>query len=279
MRRCSVVATLLFSSHAFADAPSAPNPAPNPAQSTTPAAAATAAPTATATPALTEATDPLQEARELVEVAPNTKENLKKAIAQYERHLDNPSLPARARADGWADTARAWQRLGDLETGEASKIDAYTRGRAAAKKGIAADSKHANALFWDMANLATTGRAKGVMNSLFMLPELRKGLARVLELNPNHLYARDTLGEIDHAVPGLAGGSDDRAEKAYLENLRRDPTFTPAMVLLARLYRDNDKEDAAKRWAQKVLSTKSSVPNDWAKFDKRDAQAILKELE
>lgn len=268
MRPSMVFALLVFiaSASAQAQAPAsgvAGPPAPSPAAPPAPAAAS----------------DPLQEAHELVEVAANTRENLKKAIAIYEKHLGDAALPAGVRVNGWSDAARAWMRLGDLETAEATKIDAYNKGRAAAKKALAIDPKHADAWFWDMANLATTGRTKGVMNSLFMVGDLRKGLGRALELNPNHLYARDTLGEIDHAVPGLAGGSDERAEKAYLENLKRDPNFTPAMVLLSRLYRDNGKNDEARRWAQKVLTTKSSVPNDWAKFDKKDAQAILKELE
>lgn len=227
-----------------------------------------------------QAPDRLQEARDLVEVAPNTRENLKKAIAIYEEKLTDTSLPAKVRADGWADASRAWLRLGDLESSNAAKLDAYTKGRAAGAKGLAIDPNHAEALFWDTANLASIGRTKGVMNSLFMLPDLRKGLNRVLAIDPNHKLARNTLGEIDHAVPGLAGGSDERAEKAYLENLRRDPDFTTSMVLLAELYRDQGKEDEAKKWAQKVLTTsRSSTPNDWRKFDKPDARKLLQELE
>ena len=73
--------------------------------------------------------------------------------------------------------------------------------------------------------------------------------------------------------------SDDRAEKAYMEVLKRDPNFTPAMVHLATLYKDKGKDDEAKKWAQKVIDFKgSSVPNDYRKFDKHDAEKILKEL-
>lgn len=247
-------------------------------QGTPAGSAPPAAPAGSTAPA--PAVDPLQEARDLVEVAPNTKENLKKAIALYEEKLKDASLPARVRADGWADASRAWLRLGDLESSNQARIDAYTQGRAAAAKGIALDPNHADAIFWDTANLATIGRTKGVMNSLFMLPDLRKGLNRVLKIDPNHKLARQTLGEIDHAVPGLAGGSDERAEKAYLDVLARDPYFTPSMILLARLYKDQGKDDEAKQWAEKVLQTpRSSVPHDWKKFDKRDAQKILKDLE
>lgn len=234
------------------------------------------APAAAAAPA---PTDPLAEPRDLVENAANTKENLQRAIALYEERLKDTSLPATARANGWADASRAWLRLGDLQSTDAEKLRCYTAGRDAAKKGLAVNANHVESLFWDMANLAVVGRTRGVMNSLFMLPELRRGLNRALELDRNHALAKQTLAEIDHAVPGIAGGSDERAEKAYLEILQRDPRLTSTMVNLAKLYRDQGKKDAARQWAQKAVDTTNpSNPNDWKKFDRRDAKQVLQEL-
>ncbi len=259
--------------HARADAPPAAAPAP-----AAPAAPAADAPPADAAPAAPA--DPLAEAKDLVEVQANTKANLKKAIDLYEKKLGDASLSAKARAAGYADESRAWLRLGDLETADKTKIADYEKGRAAAKKGIAIDKNDVDAIFWDMANLAVIGRTRGVMNSLFMLPELRKGLGRALQLNPHHSYAKQTLAEIDHKVPWVAGGSDDRAEKAYLEILKHDPNFTPTMVNLAEFYRDKGDKAQAKKWANACLNAKrSSVPNDWKKFDKRDARAVLKDVE
>lgn len=235
------------------------------------------APPAVAPPAAPA--DPLAEPRALVETGANTKENLRRAIALYEERLQDAALPAAARANGWADASRAWLRLGDLESKSDEKIRCYNAGREAAKKGMAVVPNHVESLFWDMANLATTGRTRGVMNSLFMLPELRRGLNRILELDRNHALAKQTLAEIDHAVPGIAGGSDERAEKAYQEILRRDPAFTSTMVNLARLYRDQGKKDEARQWAQKVLDTKNpSNPADYQKFDRRDAKQVLEEV-
>lgn len=237
----------------------------------------TAPPTA---PPAAAPVDPLAEPHDLIETAPNTKENLRRAISLYEQRLADASLPAGARAQGWADVARAYQRLGDIEVGDAKRLEAYTAGRAAAKKGQALVPNHVESLFWDMANLATTGRTRGVMNSLFMLPELRKGLQRCLELDRNHKLAKQTLADIDHAVPGIAGGSDERAEKAYLELLQRDPGLTSAMFNLAKLYRDQGKKEEARRWAMQARDCKSpSNQNDWRKFDRNDATQLLKELD
>jgi tetratricopeptide (TPR) repeat protein len=270
MKRVLVVAVVVASATAFAqDAPATPPATPAP-----PAPPAAAEPTAPA-----EVVDPLAEPKKLVEVEANTTANLKKAIALYEAALKDASLDKKVQAAAWTDVSRAYLRLGDLTKGDDAKIALYEKGQAAGKKAESLDSKSAAAIFWATANLACVGRTRGVMNSLFMIGDLKKGMNQALAIDPNFHRARNTLGEIDHAVPGIAGGSDDRAEKAYLEVLRRDAHFTPTMVLLARLYQDKGDEDEAKKWAQKVLDEKSPHPrNDWVKFDKRDAKAILNEL-
>jgi hypothetical protein len=226
------------------------------------------------------AADPLAEPRALVETAANTAANLKRAIELYEQALGDASLPARVRSNGWADVSRAYLRWGDLERASATKLALYEKGEAAGQKAEQIDPTNAAAVFWGTANMACVGRTRGVMNSLFMLGDLRKGLNRTLALDANFHFARNTLGEIDHAVPGLAGGSDDRAEQAYTEVLRRNPHFTVTMILMARLKRDQGEKDEARRWAQKVLDEKApAMPNDWRKLDVPDARALLAALE
>ncbi len=280
MRALVVPLALAFALPTLAQeaAPPPPPPPPPTATTTTTTTPAATAPADAAAPAAP--VDPLQEARDLVEVAANTKENLKKAISIYEAKLGDASLSAKVRADGWADVSRAYLRLGDLETANAIKLAAYEKGQAAGKKGQAIDAKHTDSQFWAVANMACVGRTNGVMNSLFMLGDLKKGLNALLAINPRHSYARQTLGEIDHSVPGIAGGSDSRAEETYLSIMKSDPRFTPTMVNLAKFYKDKGEEDKAKEWAQKaVAASNSSVPNDWRKFDKKEAQKVLKELE
>jgi Tfp pilus assembly protein PilF len=108
---------------------------------------------------------------------------------------------------------------------------------------------------------------------------LKKNLNRILAMNPNYHYATNTLGDIDHAVPGIAGGSDSRAEEAYLGVLKKDPHFTSSMLRMARLKRDNGDDEEARQWAQKVVDEqKPTLPNDHRKFDLKEAKTILAEL-
>ncbi len=273
MQQLSPLALSLGLSLGVAGAAAAQDP---PATTTTPATTATTeAPAAPAAPV-----DPFAEPKQIIENEANTVANLKKAIELYEKILGDTTLDKGARADAYADVSRAYLRWGDLEQKNDAKIALYEKGVAAGKKGEAENAKNANAIFWGTANMACVGRTRGVMNSLFMIGDLRKGMNRVLELNPNFHLARNTLSEIDHAVPGIAGGSDDRAEKGYLEVMRRNPHVTATMVLLAKFYKDKGDEEKAKEWAQKVLDEKKPWSyNDWAKFDKRDAKAVLKDLE
>lgn len=264
MKRVAFAVAVFSSTVAFADVPP---PAPTTTTTETPPAEPPAV------------VDPFAEPKKLVESEANTVANLKKAIELYEVALKDESADKKVRANAYADIARAYLRWGDLEKGNDAKIALYEKGQAAGKKGEAIDAKHTGSIFWGTANYACVGRTRGVMNSLFMIGDLKKGMNRVLEIDPNYHWARNTLGEIDHQVPGIAGGSDDRAEKAYFEVLKRDPHFTPTMVLLAKFYKDKGDDDKAKEWAQKVLDEKGAHPyNDWLKFDKRDAKGVLNDL-
>ena len=243
----------------------------------------TEAPAATTDPASAAQADAvvaLAEARDLVEAGSNTTAVLHKAVGIYETHLHNPAVGVKVRADGWTDLSRAYLRLGDLDNKDSVKIAFYEKGKKAGETASALDPRHADAIFFATANQASIGRTRGVMNSLFMVGDLKKSLTKCLALDPGHHYARNTLGEIDHAVPGIAGGSDERAEKVYLQVLAADPDFTPSMVLLAQLKKDQGKTDEARAWANKVLHAKrSSVPNDWRKFDVPSAKKVLAQLD
>lgn len=215
-----------------------------------------------------------------VEERTNTVAHMTEGAATCEK----AALAAGASKDAgksWVNVARARLRLGDATTGDAA-IAQYELGRKAAQAALALDPNDDDALFWDMAHMACIGRTKGIVNSLFMLPDLKAGLERVLELNPNHHYARDTLAKVYHQVPGVMGGSDEKAEALLLEVLRRDPKFTSTMVTLAQFYIDEGRYDEARKWLTKVLemeSSESSVPNDHRRFNVPDAKRELARIE
>ncbi len=216
-----------------------------------------------------------------VELAANSEKNMRKGAATCERAASTPGIDKARAVESWLNASRARLRIGDLLKGDAA-VKEYELGRAAAKRAQKLDAKSADAVFWDVANLASIGSAKGVMNSLFMVPEIKEGLAKALALDPNHHYARETLAKVYHELPGIVGGDDDKSEELLLEVLKRDPKFTPAMVTLGNLYIDQKRYPEARKWLQKVLDTPtkaSSIPQDHWRFNVPDAKKALASIE
>ncbi len=215
----------------------------------------------------------------MVDAKANKLSNLRKAIKIYNATLEAPDVDKKAKVRGYTDLSRALLREADLLRKKDAKIRGYEKGRAAAQTAMKLDPTYADALFWDLANQAMVGQTRGITNSLFMLGDLKSGLAKVIKLDPNHNYARDTLSRIFHEVPGILGGSDDKSESLLQECIRRDSHFTPCKVTLARLYVDMGEEEKAKKLLLEVVNEKkTTVPNDYRKFNLPDAKHDLAAL-
>jgi tetratricopeptide (TPR) repeat protein len=184
--------------------------------------------------------------------------------------------PADARVHGLR--AEAYLRLGDLQTNKAQKRSFYEKGRDAAKAGIALDPRCARCHFWLGANVGRWGQVRGVLESLFLLDEVKGAFQAALKADPAYLDAKLSLGKIDEAVPGFAGGSVERAEKAFREVIEKDPHFTRAMLDLAELLVREGKKDEGRAWTLRVLKEKMpSYPGEHRKFDVARAKRLLNE--
>jgi|GEM_PF-2463421 len=222
----------------------------------------------------------LQKAYHLVEHGRHTRSVLAKAVALYEAHLERAKLTPQQRQTFTEDLSRAYQRLGDLVSGKAKRLALYEKGRATAQQAQRLNPKSANAVFWDMANMASIGQLKGVTSTVMHLPELKKGLERAIALDPTHLYSQEVLARVYHEVPGLLGGSDKKAIALLEGCLKRDPHFTPCRTTLGKLYVDRGEGDKARPLLQAVLDAKkSSMPADFRKFNKREAREALARLD
>jgi len=160
------------------------------------------------------------------------------------------------------------------------KKEWYEKGEKLAKFAIEKNPDNPEAHFWFALNKGSLGKLNGVLNSLFMVDDLKKESQKVIELDPDHAGAHMLLGEVYKSLPGLFGGDKEKAIEEFNEAINKDSLFTAVYIILAKTYRDVGDTGKAKEVLDRLLSFETS--RDTRRFElyeKEDAREILKEIE
>jgi tetratricopeptide (TPR) repeat protein len=159
------------------------------------------------------------------------------------------------------------------------KLDAYEQGRQAARRAAEIAPRNGRAHFWYATNAGRWGQTKGVMRSLFLLPEVKRGMETALELDPRFPPAYVLAGTVYYEVPGLFGGDLEKSERLFRTGLEVDGRFTGLRVGLARTLIKRGRIPEARRELQAVLDEKApSNPADWTLKDSPEARRLLDAL-
>lgn len=159
------------------------------------------------------------------------------------------------------------------------KLEAYERGRQAAKRAVELNPKSAPARFWYGTNIGRWGQTKGIMRSLFLLPAVKEAMQTALDLDPSFAPAYALGGNIFYEVPAFVGGDLERSETMFRKGLELDPHYTNMRVGLARTLLKTGKTADARREALAVLDEKApSNPADWTVKDVPQAKALLAQI-
>ena len=194
------------------------------------------------------------------------------------------AMATAARADPQVDNLLALAQIaflyGDVRAKTpADKLDAYEQGRQAAKRAAEAAPNNARAHFWYATNAGRWGQTKGVLRSLFLLPEVKRGMETALALDARFPPAYVLAGTVSYEVPGLFGGDLEKSEALFRKGLEVDPRFTALRVGLARTLIKRGRVGDARRELQAVLDEKApSNVADWTVKDSRAARALLDSL-
>ena len=161
--------------------------------------------------------------------------------------------------------SRVWLTYGYVrERTKEGRISSFENGKEIAELAIELAPKNPDAHFFYVANLALVGENKGVFNSLFMLPEIRRTLDKILELDPNHCYGLGMQGALYYYLPGILGG-DMQISEIYLRRaLFSDPHLSSAKLYLAMNLRKQERYDEALQVIEELINDKE--PNfypDW----------------
>lgn len=134
-------------------------------------------------------------------------------------------------------------------------------------------------MWWGIAQ-GRIGQTRGVLNSLFMVGELKRAFNKVLELDSGYAVAYDGLGILYYELPSFAGGDLKRAERFLVKGVAVDPNYTIIRLDLARVYIKQGRIDKAKEQLRLVIKTANpTCPADFFLEDKPAAEKLLRDLE
>jgi tetratricopeptide (TPR) repeat protein len=179
----------------------------------------------------------------------------------------------------WRKSHLCFERGYSLEK-NSKKKEWYEKGEKLAKFAIEKNPDNPEAHFWFALNKGSVGKLNGVLNSLFMVDDLKKEAGKVIELDPDHAGAHMLLGEIYKSLPGLFGGDKGKAIEEFETAIYKDSLFTAVYIMLAKTYKDIGEKDKAKEIANKLLSFKTSRDiRRLELYDRKDAEKLLEEIE
>ncbi len=168
--------------------------------------------------------------------------------------------------------------IGKAAKTDKEKMKIFDDGVTYGKKAIAANPNAADGHFWLGVNWAKYGDARGVLKSLFLVPDVKKEMNEVLRLDSSYegAGAYRVLGRVYYKVPGLFGGSNKKSRE-YLEKGRQIcATNTLGLLYLAETYWDIGQKNRAVETLEALLNT---TPDErWlpeTAEDKVEAQKLL----
>ena len=108
-----------------------------------------------------------------------------------------------------------------------------------------------------------------VLKLIFLL--IKKGINKVLELNPNHTEGIAMKGAVLNSIPGIMGGDVKEAEILIRKSLLLDPHLTSTKIFLAKnLFKQKHYEQAKAVLYEVLAERKPTVLADWH-LNKRSA--------
>ena len=198
--------------------------------------------------------------------------------ALYRQRENLPS--ARQAADVWAQRAasgkdfeaswklaRACYWIG-THGAEDERRAALDRGVRAAEQAVTLDATKPEGHFWQAANMGALAESFGMWQGLKLRGKIKDALERVLKIDPAFQQgsADRALGWWYHKVPGLFGGSDEKAETHLRRALAYNTKSTVSLYFLAEVLLDRGKKADALAMLQQVLD--APLDPDWAPEDK-----------
>jgi tetratricopeptide (TPR) repeat protein len=201
--------------------------------------------------------------------------NLDRSIKILEGILENDP----ENTDALIFLSRIWLTYGYAKApNDKEKLRVFKNGINAAEKAMEIAPHDPDAHFFYVANLGSWGEARGVLKSLFLLPEIKRELNLVLELDPNHVYGLGMTGLLYYTLPNFMGGDLHLSEIYLRKAIALDPHLTTLKIHLAKTLIKQKRFAEAKKILEGVIEEKTpTVYADW-KLNKEMAEEMIIEI-
>jgi len=109
--------------------------------------------------------------------------------------------------------------------------------------------------FWLGVSYGKFGEAKGILQSLGLVPHIKEAMEKVLKLDEKFSYggAHRVLGRLYNRLPALKGGDNDKAVEHLKKAIEYGPHDLMNFRFLAEVYLDMGKKEEAKGMLKTVI--------------------------
>lgn len=168
-----------------------------------------------------------QEARDLIARADELfSEMADMAMAEQARSkYQEAMLKAGDKYDAFWKMARILYYIGAHTDSNKEKKAIFGQGIYYAKRAVELQPQKPDGYFWLGVNYGVYGEARGVLNSLFLVDDIKEAMNKVIELDRSYEDGGPdrVLGRVYFKLPGFVGGSNEKS----LEHLLKSKEFGP----------------------------------------------------
>ncbi|MEO0160990.1 MAG: tetratricopeptide repeat protein [candidate division WOR-3 bacterium] len=177
------------------------------------------------------------------------------------------------------ELSRVCYLLGDEQINKEDKLRFYEEGIIQGKKAIELDKNSVWAHFWYMVNLGRSGQTRGVLNSLELVPTIKKEIELILKIDPQHTGALAAAANLYYALPKLMGGDLNKSIAYLNQALALDSNYTVLYVDMAKVYIKKKDYEKARWYLNRVLTIqKPTYEADYLLEDKPHALKLLEQI-
>jgi tetratricopeptide (TPR) repeat protein len=176
--------------------------------------------------------------------------------------------------------SRAWYWVGS-HVPEEQALEPFEKAVEAAKQAVAINQDSLPGHFWLGVAYGSYGRAKGIMKSLSLVDPIKEEMAWVIKKNPSYEAggAYRVLGRLYFKLPGLMGGSTDKAIENLQTAIKHGSQRWLNHLYLAEVYIKEGKKAEAKALLEQIVAGQAEAGlepelTDW----QAEAKKLLQDL-